>query len=204
MPLTFPTLDHEHLRALLRRRNCRANSLLEIDQEILTTFQRRAAVLVLDMVGFTRATVRDGIVAYLALIEQMEMVAGPVIERNAGVVVKREADNLYAVFELPQHAIEAALNIRRTFDTLDWAGSNEQPIQTCMGIGYGDLILVGRTDVFGYEMNLACKLGEDAAAPGEILVTQAAHDALPRNRYRMTCRNYRAGETTVSAFRFEG
>jgi hypothetical protein len=42
------------------------------------------------MVG-SIATVRDGIVAYLALIEQMEMVAGRVIERNAGVVIKREA-----------------------------------------------------------------------------------------------------------------
>ncbi len=34
--------------------------------------------------------------------------------------------------------------------------------------------MVGDNDLYGSEMNLACKLGEDLARRGEILLTQAA------------------------------
>ena len=34
-------------------------------------------------------------------------------------------------------------------------------------------------DFFGDAVNIACKLGEDLAGPGEILVTRSAIDSLP-------------------------
>jgi len=42
----------------------------------------------------------------------------------------------------------------------------------CVGMGYGDMLLVGDEDVFGAEVNAASKLGEDTAKAGEILVTE--------------------------------
>jgi class 3 adenylate cyclase len=44
---------------------------------------------------------------------------------------------------------------------------------TC-GIDYGRILIVGNEDCFGDAVNRACKLGEDVAAAGEILVTQDA------------------------------
>ena len=42
----------------------------------------------------------------------------------------------------------------------------------------GEVLDLGR-DVFGLEVNLASKLGEDVARPGEVLFTEAAVAALP-------------------------
>jgi len=47
------------------------------------------------------------------------------------------------------------------------------------GIGYGDLVEV-EGDLFGLEVNLASKLGEDLAEPGEALLSPAAAAALDR------------------------
>jgi hypothetical protein len=41
----------------------------------------------------------------------------------------------------------------------------------CIGLGYGDVLRIGDSDVFGAEVNAASKLGEDHARPYEIMVT---------------------------------
>src|SRR5262249_57749957 len=53
---------------------------------------------------------------------------------------------------------------------------NEQ-LRFSYGIGYGDILDI-EGDLFGLEVNLASKLGEDLAAPGEALLTPAAAAAL--------------------------
>jgi adenylate cyclase len=45
------------------------------------------------------------------------------------------------------------------------------------GVGYGDVLDLDG-DVFGLEVNLASKIGEDLARPGEILLTPQAAAAL--------------------------
>ena len=45
------------------------------------------------------------------------------------------------------------------------------------GLGYGDVLRIGDSDVFGAEVNAASKLGEDHARPYEIMVTGAVKQA---------------------------
>ncbi len=47
-----------------------------------------------------------------------------------------------------------------------------------MGIGYGEVLVVDNETPYGDEMNLACKLGEDLARRGEVLLTPSAYAAL--------------------------
>ena len=49
----------------------------------------------------------------------------------------------------------------------------EDQILLCVGIGYGRILTIGDQDVFGAEVNAACKLGEDRADSWEILVTDS-------------------------------
>ena len=56
---------------------------------------------------------------------------------------------------------------------------NEAAIHISVGIGYGEVLKIGDRDIFGHEMNLASKLGEDLAADDEILLTAAAYETLP-------------------------
>ena len=72
-----------------------------------------------------------------------------------------------------------------------------------MGIGFGPTLVIAESDLFGEEMNLACKLGEDIAGPRQILLTPAAVAALPSGQYRFREISPTIGAAPQSAFEFE-
>lgn len=189
----MPDVDHDQrhphrslLKQMLSERNQYQERAAEIDAAIVERFGRRVAILALDMCGFSRLTVQYGIIHFLAMVHQMEQSAGPAVEANGGTVIKQEADNLFAIFPEPVQALEAARDIFRAFEAMNAVLPEGRDIYGSIGIGYGDCLVVGNEDVFGNEMNLACKLGEDLAAKMEILLTNAAFEALPPNRYVLT------------------
>lgn len=53
----------------------------------------------------------------------------------------------------------------------------KQMVLLCVGLGYGDVLRIGDSDVFGAEINAASKLGEDTAKAHEILVTGSVKKA---------------------------
>ena len=57
----------------------------------------------------------------------------------------------------------------------------EDRITIAIGIDHGDLLLIEDRDFFGDPVNTACKLGEDVAAEGEILVTARAFSLCTRD-----------------------
>lgn len=147
-----------------------------IDAKIKKTFEKTVAVMVLDMSGFSRLVQRYGIIHYLAMIRRMRRVVAPAIERNQGVVVKFEADNCFAVYPKPDFAVQAAIEIKHDIMVANLATPDESDIHVCMGIGYGTTLLAC-DDMYGNEMNLASKLGEDVAERGEVIMTDAAKKA---------------------------
>jgi len=194
-------------RALLRRllavRNQFPERSDEIDDQIRDEFQRNVAVLVLDMVGFSRLTVEYGIIHYLAMIHQMNEAARPAVRGNGGVVIKQEADNLYAIFDDPARALESALDIFRAFDAVNTVVPPDRDIFGSIGIGYGATLVIGEKDIFGSEVNIACKLGEDLAGKSEILLTQSAYDALPPDRYICSAATFSISEMRIDYYRYE-
>jgi adenylate cyclase len=171
------------LRQLLSERNQYPERAAEIDARVHRAFGRKVAILALDMCGFSRLTAEYGIIHFLAMIHQMEQGAIPAVTGNGGKIIKVEADNLFAIFEQPAHALEAALDIFRAFEAINAVVPKGRDIRGSIGIGYGEVLVVADEDVFGAEMNLASKLGEDVAAGMEILLTTAAHDLLPEGHY---------------------
>lgn len=194
----------KELKALLRERNQAPGRAAEIDRRLRESFQKRAAVLVLDMCGFSRLTVKHGIIFYLSMIVQMEDAATPAVLNNRGTVVKQEADNFFALFQHPADALEAALDIFNAFKAVNSVMPDDRDILGSIGIGFGDLLVAGTEDVYGEEMNAACRLGEDLGQRDEILLTPAAHDALPKGKYQFEPVRYRHGEAEIKAFRYTG
>jgi len=174
----------EHLNQLLSERNRKSRNSSEIDEQIRKAFERTVAILALDMCDFTRLTIKHGIIHYLAMIHQMVEVATPAITDNGGTVIKQEADDIFAAFDNPTQALEAALDIFRALDAVNSVVAADLQIFASIGIGFGDTLVIGDEDMFGSEMNLACKLGEDIAKKSEILITPAAFSALPAGRYQ--------------------
>ncbi len=194
-------------RALLRRllgvRNQFPERAEQIDNQLRDALQSNVAVLVLDMVGFSRLTVEYGIIHYLAMIHQMEEAARPAVTGTGGVVIKQEADNLYAIFDDPVRALESALDIFRAFDAVNSVVPPDRDIYGSIGIGYGEVLVIDYEDIFGSEVNIACKLGEDLAEKSEILLTQSAYTALPPDRYVCSPATFLISEMTIDCYRYE-
>ena len=75
-----PGADTQALEQLLDSRNEHPESLAEIDAEIWRRFGQTCAVLVLDMCGFSRLTVRYGITHFLAMIRRLGRLVRPIVE----------------------------------------------------------------------------------------------------------------------------
>jgi len=164
-----------------------------------------ATVLVLDMSGFSRLTLRHGILHYLALVRRMQQVTRPLIARHGGQVVKFEADNCYAAFAEPGPAVDAALAFNRTFKAMNTLTPDERDIHVCIGIDHGRFLLVPGHDLFGAPVNFASKLGEDLAGISEVLLSDAAAERCgDLSGIRLEAVHFSIGGIEITAHRVHG
>lgn len=166
--------SRERLYKFLRERNEQPARAAEIDALIREVFAETIAVLVMDMSGFSRQTIRHGIIHFLAKIQRMHSIAIPVVEARGGLIIKLEADNIYAVFGAVADAVETAVDIQRGLEAVNTLLPDELDMHGEYGIGFGETLVIEDEDIFGSEVNLASKLGEDLAQRGEILLTESA------------------------------
>jgi class 3 adenylate cyclase len=150
----------------------------ELTQTIDTIFAQEKAVLVLDMSGFSRTTRQHGIVSFLLMIHQMKLIARPAIESQGGLIIKAEADNLFCLFDTVADAVGAARTIVGRLTTVNVLLPEDRRLYASVGIGYGRILNIADEDLFGDEVNLASKLGEDVAERGAVLLTPNAHAQL--------------------------
>ena len=146
----------------------------ETAETIENTFGQCKAVLVLDMSGFSRTTQQYGIISFLLMIHQMQLICRPCVEQCGGVVVKTDADNLFCLFDTVPNAVKASQEIITRLNAVNVVLPADRQLYVAFGIGYGKILNIGDEDLFGDEVNLACKLGEDIAEKGEVLLTPAA------------------------------
>ena len=150
----------------------------ELCEAIERDFTERRAVLVLDMSGFSRTTQLHGVVAFLVMIHQMRLLSAPVIADHGGSLLKAEADNLYCLFDRVADAVGAAREIIRRLNAANRDLPDGLKLYASIGIGYGEILVLAGEDMFGDEVNLTSKLGEDVAQAGQMLLTEAARAEL--------------------------
>jgi adenylate cyclase len=142
-----------------------------LEEEVWRDFGVKMAILALDMSQFSVSVRRSGIVAYLQLIRRMRLLTAPLVAAAGGSVIKYEADNMMAMFPDVPQAVGAAIAIDREF-------ARDGRITAGIGIDFGDFLRIPEHDCFGDPVNIAYKLGEDVAQPGEILLSAAARERL--------------------------
>jgi class 3 adenylate cyclase len=151
----------------------------KIEATLWQEFGRVKAVFVVDMSGFSLLAYRHGIVHYLSMVRRLQLTTKPIVEKYRGQVVKFEADNCFAMFDDPLSAVRAAIALNTAFFAMNILTEDEFDIRVSIGIDYGDVLLIGGPDYFGNAVNCACKMGEDIAGPGEILVSATAFKQIP-------------------------
>lgn len=148
----------------------------EITNTIHELFEQEKAVLVLDQSGFSRTVRKHGIVEFLLMIHQMRLLAAPVIKIHQGLIVKAEADNLYCLFDTAIDAVAASRDIKQRLESVNLILPEDRQMYAAIGIGYGRILNVDDADLFGDEVNLASKLGEDLGRLGDVLLTPSAYE----------------------------
>jgi TolB-like protein/class 3 adenylate cyclase/Tfp pilus assembly protein PilF len=143
----------------------------------LTREQRRlAAILALDVVGYSRLMGRDESGTLARLREHRSQRLEPTLARHGGRLVKLTGDGALAEFPSAVDALDAAIEFQQAM-----AGANrEQPEETQIvfraGLHLGDLIVEG-DDLYGDGVNVAARLEAQAPAGG-IVISGNVHDAV--------------------------
>ena len=142
-------------------------------------YQQKMTVLVIDMTGLTASAMEIGELQSLLRILDAQKVCLPVLKKFSARLIRCFADDVVAVFDDPNNAIDAAFETHRRIK-LFWHSpqASKDPTQCCIGIGHGNVFAIGPNLSQGDEMNRASKLGEDIARANETLLTELAFDAL--------------------------
>ena len=165
------------LLALLRKRErCAPAERRAMDAR--SKVFRSQAVVFTDMADFTTRTVRDGILHFLMVFDRFVGAARPAVVKAGGEVVKVEGDSLLLRFDDPAAALQGIEGVERARAVVNRERPANERLRLSYGLGFGEIIDI-EGDLFGLEVNLASKLGEDLAKPGEVLLTPAAAAALP-------------------------
>lgn len=173
----------------------------KIDQRIWDLFGEEWCVMFTDLSGFSRGVEKFGIIHFLQTIHESERVLVPIIESFDGILLKAEGDSLLVIFRNADKALDAAVKMQNELKIYNKDKIPEEQILLCVGLGYGKVLKIGDTDVFGSEVNTASKLGEDIAEIGEILVTYNVFEKVKFESYNFEeIPNPPAG--TSKAYRF--
>jgi len=197
------TESQRRFQSILKRYSLGADAAARkpLETAIWEEYGMQRVVLAVDMSDFSRLTQKHGIVHYLALVLRMRETAKPIIEEHGGALVRFEADNAFAMFEDSLGAIRAAIALNQAFDRENIATAEELDIHIACGIDRGEILVVeSYLEFWGNAVNRASKLGEDLAAPGEILITREVADSLPPER-DFTIKSVRV---TIAGIEIEG
>ena len=137
-----------------------------------------AAVTVLfaDITASTRLYFERGDVNAFALASSCLDVIDTQVRSAGGRVVKRLGDGVLAVFQIPAHAVAAAVQIRLAM--ADKAGTPGcEGVQVRSGIAAGEAVLAA-DDVYGDTVNVAARLATLADAD-EIFLSGRVYETLP-------------------------
>jgi adenylate cyclase len=132
--------------------------------------RRLAAILISDVVGYSRLMAADEEAALAALNQHRATEFDPVVARHNGRVVKLMGDGALVEFASVVDAVDCALAVQSA------AAAGAPAIVLRIGINLGDIILQGE-DVYGDGVNIAARL-EPLAPPGGICVSSVVHEII--------------------------
>ncbi len=140
----------------------------------MTENRKLAAILVADIVGFSRLTGadEDGMLARLRNLRSD--VVDPTIAVHDGRVVKRTGDGALVEFRSVVQAVRCAVELQEIMAERNAGVSPERRIEFRIGVHLGDVVEEGDGDLMGDGVNIAARL-EGVAEPGAICISEDAY-----------------------------
>ncbi len=183
---------------LLRRR--RPRNAAAIDARIERDGVTEKTVLMSDSSGFSRKTHDFGILQFLAVMTQCYDKLIPFLKKHRGLCLANNADNILGLFDDPQDAVRAAVDMQRWLIRRNKGLPEKEAFNICIGIHHGELIRLS-DNVYGETVNVAAKVGEDLASKDQVLVTDAVKQRLGRGFKTSYTRSTELGGRTYELHR---
>ena len=138
--------------------------------------RRLAAIMVADVVGYSRLVEADEKHTLAALRTLHSEVIDPAIARHRGRIVKLTGDGFLADFASVVAAVAAAVDIQKGVAAEQVDILPARRIVFRIGVNLGDVVVEG-DDLLGDGVNVAARL-EQICPPGDVYVSGSAHDQL--------------------------
>lgn len=171
--LILTSASEDRLENLINERLRKGSNKDLIDKRIWDLFGEEWCVMFTDLSGFSRNVEKFGIIHFLQTIHESQRLLIPILENNDGILLKVEGDSYLVIFRNIEKAIKAGIEMENALQKYNKIKTKEEKVLLCVGLGYGKVLKIGDSDVYGSEVNAASKLGEDTAKAGEILVTES-------------------------------
>jgi TolB-like protein/class 3 adenylate cyclase len=136
--------------------------------------RRLAAILAVDVAGYSRLMGEDEEGTLAALRAVRRELCDPKIAEHRGRIVKTTGDGLLVEFASVVDAVRCAVEVQQDMATRNAAAPAGRHIEFRMGINVGDIIIEDG-DIFGDGVNIAARL-EALAEPSGICLGAAAHE----------------------------
>ena len=136
--------------------------------------RRLAAIVLLDVVGYSRLMELDESGTLAALKAHRRELIDPKIAEHDGRIVKGTGDGLLLEFPSVVDAVRCAVEVQRGMAERNAGIAPDQRLDFRIGINVGDIIIDG-DDIFGDGVNVAARL-EALADPGGICVSRVVRD----------------------------
>ncbi|MBN2534928.1 MAG: adenylate/guanylate cyclase domain-containing protein [Spirochaetales bacterium] len=175
--------SRERLDKLIEERLKPGANKKDIDKRIWDLFGETWSVMFTDLSGFSRQVAEFGIIHFLQIIFESQVIIVPCIDRYDGIMLKMEGDSMMLLFRRPEKALACAIAMQKASKEYNIGKEKTEQMLLCIGLGYGMMLRIGDNDIFGAEVNAASKLGEDIADAWEILITENFKNAITDTSY---------------------
>jgi adenylate cyclase len=138
-------------------------------RDCLGVERRLVAILVVDVVGYSRLMNSDEEGTHARLQNCRRLVIEPKIRERHGRIVKHTGDGALVEFGSAVDAVRSALEIQQAMMVRNAGVKQIHRIELRMAIGLGDVI-VEPEDIYGHAVNLVARI-EGLAGPGGIRVS---------------------------------
>ena len=139
----------------------------------MTATRRLAAIMAVDVVGYSRLMGEDEAGTALAVREHREA-ARPIVAGLGGRIVKTMGDGLLLEFPSVVAAVECAVAIQKLMAERNAAAPEAKRIVYQIGVSLGDVLIEG-DDILGDGVIIAARL-EGICEPGQVLISSTAFE----------------------------
>ena len=131
--------------------------------------RRLAAILAIDVVGYSRLMERDEVSALAMLKSRRSEILQPMISKHHGRIIKLMGDGVLIEFGSAVNAVDCAVELQTAMDIANNDLAVDRRIVLRAGINLGDVMVEG-SDLYGDGVNIAARL-ESLSEPGGLCIS---------------------------------